>query len=244
MAENIHIDLTEEIEQDLLNRYQALCDDLTQKLNGMEQELEKLCSQTQYEPMLNVVNLTVNLFNDEIYNVANQAFEEWVDGSGSFSAAAENSQAGDSAIETAHQIEQNIRDLFEGFWSSHPLGEGVQLDTSRPKIKSEDFDELKEVYTRFFQEVGDVNEETISQIAEQGNDDPTYNVIIPAIRAIAEPMKNAFEQFCNKVDEAKEESESLKQQQDTNNDEASEATTNISASAADIAEALKMFDDI
>ncbi len=210
----------------------------------MEQELEELCSQTQYEPMLNVVNHTVDLFNEDIYNVANQAFEEWVDGSGSFSAAAENSQAGDAAIETARQIEQNIRDLFEGFWSSHPLGEGVQHDTSRPKVKSEDFEELKGVYTKFFQEVEDINEDTINQIAEQGNDDPTYNVIIPAVKAITEPMKNAFEQFCSKVDDAKEESESLKQQQDTNNDVASETATNTSASAADIAEALKMFDDI
>ncbi len=245
MAEsNIHIDLTEEIEGDLGNRYQSLCDDLTQKLNGMAQELEELCSQTQYEPMLNVVNDTVTLFNDEIYSVADQAFEEWRDGSGSFSAASENSQAGDSALETARQIEQNIRDIFDTFWSSHPLGEGIQLDTSRPKIKTEDFDELKEIYTRFYQEVENVSEENINQIAEQGNDDPTYNVIIPAVKAITEPMKNAFEQFCTKIDEAKEASETLKQQQDANNDEASENATNTSMSASDIAESLKMYDDV
>ena len=244
MAENIHIDLSEEIEQDLLNRYQSLCDDLTQKLAGMIQELEDLCAQTQYEPMVNVVNDTVNLFYDDIYSAASDVFEEWTDGAGSFSAAIENSQAGDAALETAHQIEQSISDLFEGFWSSRPLGEGIQLDTSRPKIKSEDFDELKEIYTRFSQEVENINEETINQIKEQGNDDPTYNIIIPAVKAITEPMKNAFEQFCTKIDEAKEDSESLKQQQDTNNDEASEVATNTSASAADIAEALNMFDDI
>jgi hypothetical protein len=244
MAENIHIDLSEEIEQDLLQRYQSLCDDLTQKLNSMEQELEELCGQTQFEPMVNVVNDTVTLFNDEIYSVADQAFEEWRDGAGSFSAASENSQAGDAAMETARQIEQSIRDIFDGFWSSHPMGEGLQLDTSRPKIKGEDFDELKEIYTRFFQDVESTGEEVVNQIAEQGSDDPTYNVIIPAVKAITEPMKNAFEQFCTKIDEAKEDSENLKQQQDQNNDEASETATQTSASAADIAEALKMFDDI
>jgi hypothetical protein len=57
-------------------------------------------------------------------------------------------------------------------------------------------------------------------------------------------MKNAFEQFCVKIDEAKEKSENLKQQQDQKNDEASESATQTSATAADISEALKMFDDI
>lgn len=244
MAENIHIDLSEEIEQDLLQRYQSLCDDLTQKLNSMEQELEQLCGETQFEPMVNVVNETINLFNDEIHSVADQAFEEWKDGTGSFSAASENSQAGDAALETARQIEQNIRDIFDGFWSSHPMGEGVQLDTSRPKIKGEDFDELKEIYTRFFQEIESAGEEAVNQIAEQGNDDPTYNVMIPAVKAVTEPIKNAFEQFGAKIDEAKEESENLKQQQDQNNDEASETATQTSASAENIADAVKMFGDI
>lgn len=244
MAENIHIDLSEDIEQDLLQRYRGLCEELTQRLNSMEQELEEICNQTQYEPMVNVVNETVMLFNGEIYSVANQAFEQWADGPGSFSAASENSQAGDMALETARQIEQNIRDLFDEFWSSHPMGDGFQLDTSRPKIKGEDFEELKEIYTKFFQDVQAISEEAVNQITQEGSDDPTYNVMIPAVKAITEPMKNAFEQFCLKIDEAKGESEALKQQQNSHNEDASEAATQTSASAADIADALKMYDDI
>ncbi len=214
MAGNIHIDLSEEIECDLLQIYQSLCDDLTQKLNSMEQKLEELCMDTQFEPMVNVVNDTVTLFNEEIYSVADQAFEEWRDGNGSFSAASENSQAGDEAMETARQIEQRIRDIFDEFWSSHPMGEGIWLDISWPKIKDEDFDELKEIYTKFFQDVESIGDEVINQIVELRSDNPTYNVIIPAVKAITEPMKNAFEQFCTKIDEAKEDSETLKQQQE------------------------------
>lgn len=244
MAENIHIDLSEEIEQDLLSRYQGLCDELTQQLNTMVGELEELCNQTQYEPIVEAVNSTVQLFNDEIRSVADQTFEEWREGPGSFSAASENSQAGDAALETARQIEQSIRDQFDGFWSSNPMGNGIQIDTSRPKVKTEDYEELKEVYTKHSQEVENINEETIRQIAEQGDDDPTYNVIIPAVKAITEPMKNAFEQFGVKIDEAKEKSEELKQAQDANNEEASEVATNTSASAAEVAEELMIFDDI
>jgi len=244
MAENIHIDLSDEIEQELGNRYQALCDELSSTLNSMYQELCEICTETKYEPMVNVVNTTINLFDEEIYRVAGQAFEEWLDSQGSFVAMAENSQAGDAALETARQFENNIRDMFEAFWSAHPLGEEVQIDTSRPKIKSEDFDTLKEIYTKFFQEIESLGEEHINQIKEAGTDDPTYNVIIPAVMAVTEPMKVAFEQFSSKVDEAKAESEQLKEQQDSKNEEAAQIATDTSGAAADIAEALKMFDDI
>ena len=244
MAGNIHIDLSEEIEHDLLQIYHSLCDELTHKLNSMEYELEDLCMKTRYIPMVNIVNDTVDLFNEEIYSVADQAFEEWRDGTGSFSAAAENSQACEAAMETARQIEQNIRDIFDEFWSSKPMGEGIQVDTRRPNVRGEVFDELKEIYTRFFQEVEWIKDEVVRQIAEQGSDEPTYNVIIPAVKAITEPMKNAFEQFCTKIDEAKEDSETLKQQQDQNSDEASEIAAQTAATAADIAEMLKMFEGV
>ncbi|WP_297775894.1 hypothetical protein [Blautia sp.] len=244
MAENIYIDLTEEIESDLLTRYQGLCDELTQNLNSMFQELEELCGQTLYEPMLNVVNQTIELFNEDIYSIATQIFEEWTDGEGSFSAVSANSQAGDAALETARNIESGIKDIFDTFWNSHPLGEGIQVDTSRPKIKSEDFNELKDIYTKCSQEIDSIGEDTVNQIVQAGSDDPIYNVIIPAMLAITKPVKEAFEQFVVKVDEAREESEMLKQRQDSKNEEATEMATNTSASAQEIADALAMFSDI
>ena len=244
MAESIHINLTEDIEDDLKNTYQSLCEDLKSDLKKMASELEELCEKTKYEPMVKVVNQTISLFNEDIKGVADQAFDEWVDGEGSFSAAAEKMQAGESAAETAKQIEQDIKDLYDGFWSPSPLGEELQTDTSRPEIRNDDYDTLKDIYTEHSNSVKGLSEDTISNIKSKGSDDPTYNVIIPAVKAITEPVKNAFEQFQSKVDAAKDESEELVQQQSQNNDEASEAATNTSASAADIAESLKMFDDI
>lgn len=246
MAEgNIYIDLSEDIEADLTNRYQGLCDDLASRLSAMYQELEGLCSETQYEPMVNVVNGTIDLFDTEIYGIADQVFTEWSNGEGSFSAVANKSEAGSEALATAQQIEQNIRDTFDNFWSSHPMGERIQLDTSRPKTKSEDFDELKEIYTKCSQDVESVSEDTINQISGEGNDNPTYNVIIPAVKAITEPMKNAFEQFGVKIDAAKEQSDLIRQHQDQSNQDAAETATNTAASAADIGETtLKMFQDV
>lgn len=201
MAENIHICLSEEMEQDLLSRYRTLCDELTVILSQMIQELEELCNRTHYEPMVDAVNDTVSLLNGEIYDISNQALEQWLNGSGCFSATSEMSRAGDEVIETARQIEQNIKDIFDGFWMAYPMGEGIQVDTTRPTFKLEDFEELKEVYTRFFQEAEVIGEDVIHQMMEQGDDDPTYNLIIPAVKAITEPIRIFFEQPCVKADE-------------------------------------------
>lgn len=245
MAEgNIYIDLSEDIEEDLINRYQGLCEDLASRLSAMYQELEGLCSATKYEPMVNVVNKTIELFDTEIHDVADQVFTDWSDGEGSFSAVVNKSEAGSEALATAQQIEQKIRDIFDSFWSSHPMGEWIQLDTSRPNTKSEDFDELKDIYMKCSQDVESVSEDTINQISGEGSDNPTYNVIIPAVKAITEPMKNAFEQFGTIIDTAKEQSDTLRQQQDQNNQDAAETATNTAASAANIGETLKMFQDV
>ncbi|MCI8995392.1 MAG: hypothetical protein HFI30_06840 [Lachnospiraceae bacterium] len=244
MAENIHLDLSEEMEQDLVSRYGNLCEELTQSLNRMAGEMEGICQKTQYEPMVRVVNQTIMAFNEEIYRVSSQAFEEWCEGEGSFTAAVRNSQAGEEAGETAAQMENHIRNLFEEFWSGHPLGDGLQLSTGRPEVNTEDYEELKKVYETCFQEVETIGEETEAALVTDGEESPTYHLMIPAVRAVAEPVKNAFEQFCVKIDEAKEESERLKQQQDTHNEESAENATNTAMSAADIAEELKMFDDI
>ena len=210
---NYYMDfLSEEIEQDILWRYQSLCDDLTQKLGSMQQEIEELCNQTQFEPMVKIVNENIVLFNHGIYSVASQTFDEWIEGADSLVTAAEDIMEGDIAEDTARQIEQSIRDIFDGFWSSHPMGDGVQLDTSKPKIKGGDFDELKEIYTRFFQDIESTGKEVVNQIAEQGSENLTYEAIIPAFKAITEPMKNAFEQLLIKVDKAKEDNQNLKQQ--------------------------------
>ena len=244
MAENIHIDLSEKIEQDIEKRYQDVCDALTEELNIMVQNLENICNETSYAPMVKCVNETVQLFDEDIYQLAKNVFEEWIDGNASFSAAVQTSQAGDAAQETARAIDGNIQDMFDNFWSSHPLGDAIQIDTSRPKVKAEDFDELKDIYTKAFENIESINEDSINQIVEQGEDNPTYNIIIPAIKAITETIKNAFGEFGKIIDDAKETSEKLKQTQDTNNQEALENATKTSADAGDIADAVKMFDDI
>lgn len=244
MAENIHVDLSEDVEEGLKSAYQDFCDSVKDILGKMKEELEAICERTGYEPMVNALNQTIELFDTEVRDVAVQAFDEWCDGEGSFKAAAENSRAGDAGVETAQQIENAIRDMFENFWAVRSMGDAIQVDTSRPEVKGEDFEELSEVYNKYYQEIEETGEQALSSLADQGDDNPTYNIIIPAVKALFEPVKNSFEQFSGKIKEAEEKSEELKQEQESRNEEAAESITGTTATAADIAEAFSMFDGV
>lgn len=244
MAENIYFDLSEEIQQDLENEYRTLCDEVKQTLSHMNEKMEEICTRTKYEPMVNAVNQTIELLDNDIRQNSTQAFEEWIEGEGSFKAAAVKSQSGESAVQTAAAIESNIREMFEDFWNSHPMGTGFQLDTSRPMVKDEDFEELGECYKDYSQKCDDLGEKTLSSIRQKGEDDPTYNIILPAVRAVTGSLKASFEEFTNKISEAKDKSEELKQAQSQSNEEALGTATNTTATASDIAEELKMYEDL
>ena len=242
MAENIYIDLTEEIEDDLRSRYEQLSQDLTDVLSGVRDGATEICEKTSYEPMVNLINDITEKFNDEIRNdYSTRAFDEWCDGEGSFSAIVENSYAGDAAAETARNLEAAIRGIFDDFWSSQPPGDTILVDTSRPIINSEDYVELKEVYMHAFDDITKIEEECTSSIASEGDENPTYNVILPAIQALVHPITVFFEGLAQKIEEAQSQSDELKSQQDQKNDEAVQTATTTTASVEQIADALAMF---
>lgn len=245
MAEgNIYLDLTEEIQEDLKTSYQSLCDELGANFAGMRRELEELCSATSYKPMMDTVNETVRMFDDDIHQLSMRVFQEWQDSDGSFRAVAEHSQAGEEALDTAGQMENALREILETFWGNKYLGDAMQIDTSRPVVKSEDFDTLKDIYQKHSDETQEIGENSIRQISGKGENNPTYHVIIPVMKAVAEPIKNAFAEFTGKIEKAKADSDSLRAAQETKNQEAADAATNTSANAAQIAESLEMFKDI
>lgn len=239
-----YFSLSEEMEQDLKEWYRSFCDDLSEKLRGMGTDLENLCNQMQYKPAVDVVNKTIELFNGEIFEHANRVFDTWKDGDGSIAAAARNFHAGDEAVGTAKQLEEEIQEIFNSFWNTHPLGEGIQLDTGYPKVKNEDFDELKEIYRRVFQEAENLGEGIKNNIRTAGDENPTYKTILPAVEAISGTIKSAFEKFTEQIDAAKEESTSQQQQQEDHVQSAFDSAKATSATAEEVANGLKMFDDL
>lgn len=248
MAETgrIHIDLTEELERNVTKAYEDMTQGLITVLGTTKNELEELCNNTKYEPMLRVVNRTLRSFQEEVRGKSTEIFEEWREGNASFSAAARFSEAGDAALETAQQIDRGIADLFEDFWGQqNPFAMEIRVsDLSRPVIRDEDFDTLEEIYKKASKQVAEEGEQAVKQIQEKEDENPTYLLAVPPMTALAETLKNAFHRFTDKVKEFKEESQDKTKQQEAFSEEMAQSALSSSANVDDIAAGQKFFGEI
>lgn len=197
----IYFDLSEETEYDLIQKYNLLCDNLNESLRRLKYELEEICEKTRFIPILNIVNETIIFFSNEVYSVADKAFEEWIDSPNSFTAVTENAMVGESVLETAIGIEHNIRYIFDEFWSSHAFREVLNTNTLRPNVNGESVSKLKNLYTSFLRDIEFISEKTINDIIEQGKENTIYSAFLPAVKAIIDPIRNAFEHFYARIDD-------------------------------------------
>ena len=124
------------------------------------------------------------------------------------------------------------------------MGEAFQIETARPTVTDEDFEELSQCYSDYAKKSEETGEKTLTRVRQKGEDDPTYSILLPAITAVTAPLKAAFEEFKNKIEEAREQSEQLKQEQSEKNEEALGTATTTTANASEVAEALKMFEEL
>jgi hypothetical protein len=165
------------VEQDILIKYQSLCDVLTQTLNVMERDLLEVCSKTRFKPIVNIVNETISSFNGEVLTVAMQAFDEWEGCEGNLS----------------------IREYFFDFWYGHPLGETISIDCSRPNLKSDDINEMDKIGQIFKQKVMSIDEYTINIFSRTAEYSELYTMVIPAIKAITDSVEWWFEIYLAQV---------------------------------------------
>jgi hypothetical protein len=195
MAGLLYLNLSEDMEMQLIAEYKRLCEELSEQLQAMAMDLEKLCEMTHWELLVNMVNSTKQMFDCDIHSASKQAFYEWIDGGGSFRAFAKNVKADDEVVEAAISLESKVKNLFDDFWLSKPMGEILDIDTSCPKVREDDIKELNLIYEYHLKKIKNISEDAINRITYIGGKNPTFNIIIPAIKALTELVKNAFEQF-------------------------------------------------
>lgn len=240
---NIHVDLSQAVEDGICNGYEEYCNNLKTELGKMKDDLEGVCNNTHYEPMVKMVQDTINLFEGNIRDAAQNAFKVWTEGDGTFEKAAQNSQVGGEGEATARNIDGKIATLFEEFWNPNPMGVLEKIDTDRPEVSENSFDELHGIYTKYQGNINGIGDDAVRMMKQLGSDTPTYNIVIPAIVALYKPMEKAFETIGSKIESAKSESAGFKKTQEQRNQDA-ESDTATAATEEDIANALKMYDDV
>lgn len=240
----IHVNLTEEVERDLYDAYEHLCDDISVELKQLAEQAGDLCRKVQYEPTTRAVDSTIQILNGEIASESQKIFRQWVEGEGSFVAAMRKSQAGESAIQTARQMESRFEELFNNFWQGRPMGDSLTTPTERPQITDEDFDELKKLYEDAGNRIKDVYGVCQKSLKSKSQDDKTYEIIVPAVEALGGPVVSAFGAFSKKIGEAKTQSQQLDKQQREHDQEAARIAKDMGSKAEDLTAAMNMFSDI
>ena len=244
MAERIHINLTEDVESELIQNYQAFCDEVSGELKKMIGEAEKICHEVRYEPVTKAVNATVKIFNEEIHQESEKVFIAWLEGEGSFTAAMRNAQAGDDAIQTAKSLEKTIEECFNGFWQGKPMGDEFKTSTDRPKINDNDFEQLKDLYKDAGKSVKECCDNHRKELKQRSSEDKSYAVILPAIEAIGTTVEESFATFSKKIAEAKQQSGEIEKQQRGRDEQAAQQAEAAASKAADPAAALGMFGEL
>ena len=244
-SERTHIDLTDELEQEVYTTYENLTEALKEVLGTTKASLVELCNKTQYQPMVNMVNTMVDSFQQEVTPKARTIFQEWQTGDASFTAAARNSEAGSEAEAVAGDSERNIEEFFESFWIKNPFAEEIiGIKCIRPVIRDEDFDTLEEIYQKATESLEGEEEQAIGEIKRKGDDNPTYLLAIPPMEALAETLKKAFEGFTGRVKDYRAESQERTETQKARSEDMAERALNTAASAAEVADSMKFFADI
>lgn len=238
-----HIDLSEELEEQIGEKYKSFTEEVQEGINTLYEALSEICQRTQYLPFVTVVNEAIEQFDGEVKGISQRAFEEWMDGDACFRAAAEHSEAGDDAIGIGTEFDKRLSDIFEEFWTGNSFNSNnlIQVDTSRPRPEDQDFDDMKQAFATCHENMGELQTQTEAEITSEGDDNPTYALLAPAVIALIAPIVNAMDGFASRIDAFKDESNAKTQEQAQKKEDASESATNSAVDASDIAEALNMF---
>ena len=242
MAET-KVNLTEELIDAIESNYEILRDDMKEVLDTAVGELETLAQDTQYDALVEFINKLIEEFDSEVKPSADSAFQNWLDGNGNYHSAMELQKAGEDAVSTANEFENSLRQTFDEFWEKNPMGEALDVDTSHPEMKNDDYDELERIFTTAYESLDTVVGQMIGDVQSLGEEDPSYKTALPAFYALAQPVVNAVSGVANKVPAFREENESLTSAQETNAENAVKEAISGSIDSENIAGVLDMFGD-
>lgn len=243
MSDNYYINFSEEVEENLLKIYKEACEKLSENLSKLKEELVGICEDTKFERIVQAYNSMVELFDSQIKDYSTRVFDEWLDGSGNFVAAARKMEAGDDAEKTANGIQNRIKEQFSEFWANKALGEQINIDTSRGHLTSNDYENMKDALNKSGEEIEASYDEVKSQIDGESDSDATYTLLKPPVTALFEPMKNAFQRFADIVKNSIDTAEEKKASQENLNEEAIQEALSTSATAEEIADLLKIYEN-
>lgn len=234
-------DLTVEMAEEVCAGFQGFCEEITGELSSLGQKLTELCAACAYKPMNDETNAMIQYFYSEVRHKADETIEEWLEGSGSYTAGVRKMEAGDEAEDMAGGLEGKIRDIVNDFWSAGQFQE-VSSNTSNPSVTGEQFDDYKNALGNTKEALEEKIESAVSKVNDRGEDSFTYSTIVPAYQAIGKSIESFMEHMAERIDKSKE-IFGIKENEQRKSDEDAETTSGVAAVIDNIDDLQQMFND-
>lgn len=240
---SVMVNLSDDLIQTVVDEYSDLKDNVMQGFKNLRGNLEEIIGRTGYEALVVMANNFIEQFGNDIKDSANTQFQAWLDGEGNFHKAMELQQAGGDASSAAGEFEKKLEEIFNEIWSSNPMGDSIEADTSHPVMKDEDYDDLENIFNTAYSEFDGYVQTSVSKMTGYAQDDSSYTTAMPAFYAVTTPVMSALEAMNSKLKDFRQTNASLTSMQSQKAEAAVSEVQSNSIKAEDIASALSMFGD-
>lgn len=212
---------SEDAQTEIIGVYNGALTETQQQTSQLVEKMNILCEKTKFKPMLDIANEAIKFYCETLQEIIRNHFNEWVDSESSLQAFARTMEAGDDAVGTAQRLEAGLSNEIDIMFSVLP--ELLNIDTSQAEMAEEDYDELKEIVTKYFNAIEEISNQYINTIETNGEDNSAFLTIKGVVsstlgdiqhsfEAMAEGMNSVREDFSAKLQSNKSNAETVNEQ--------------------------------
>lgn len=174
----------EEVKYNFYKIYSGFCEDLIKILDSLRDDLNELCQQTMYEPLIMHVNKMMSSFTYDLSEESSKQFEEWDN--------EEFDYDYNVSYDDEQELKNSVRDAFDEFWKANTFDTSIEIDIETPDITEYKLEELNELYKECVSDIEDRLDDTIKLVGYSREDYAIYGVLFAALRSISGPVLGFF----------------------------------------------------
>lgn len=198
----IYINFSEE-EVEFNRFYKEYCDDLHNSLIKLQKDVEEQLNKSKCKPLIIKVSQLNGLFNTSFRKSAEWGFNSWMNGRNNFLSLSRRLDAGKDSDNTAIEIQNDLKKIFDNFWDHTILTEAYRIFGGTTIIKDSDVNELLEIYNRCAKDIVKIRARMFKIIDYKSADDNTYNCMRDAVHVLYGPISAFIEESCTRIKEMK-----------------------------------------
>lgn len=174
----------EEVKYNFYKIYSGFCEDLIKILDSLRDDLNELCQQTMYEPLIMHVNKMMSSFTYDLSEESSKQFEEWDN--------EEFDYDYNISYDDEQELKNSVRDAFDEFWGNKPFDTSIEIDIETPDITEDTLEKLDELYEKCLSDIEDVSDTTKRIVENEVEDYAIYGVLFAALNSISTPILEFF----------------------------------------------------